>query len=95
MEVFEYGGYAGQLLRVDLTKGEIRKEPLSKELCTLYIGGRGRDAKILYDELPPDADPLSPDNVLCISTGPVTGLLGVTTGRLNVAARSPLTGIYG
>ncbi|MHC1590181.1 MAG: aldehyde ferredoxin oxidoreductase family protein [Candidatus Hecatellaceae archaeon] len=95
VEVFEYGGYAGQLLRVDLTKREIRKEPLSKELCTLYIGGRGRDAKILYDELPPDADPLSPDNMLCISTGPVTGLLGVTTGRLNVAARSPLTGIYG
>ena len=95
MEVFEYGGYAGLLLRVDLTKGEVRKEALRKELCTQFIGGRGRDAKILYEELPPEADPLSPENILCISTGPITGLLGVTTGRLNVAAKSPLTGIYG
>ncbi|RLI26922.1 MAG: aldehyde ferredoxin oxidoreductase, partial [Candidatus Hecatellales archaeon] len=78
MEVFEYGGYAGLLLRVDLTKGEVRKEALRKELCTQFIGGRGRDAKILYEELPPEADPLSPENILCISTGPITGLLGVT-----------------
>ncbi|MEM1537465.1 MAG: aldehyde ferredoxin oxidoreductase family protein [Candidatus Nezhaarchaeales archaeon] len=92
---FELGGYAGTLLRVDLTKGKVEKVPLSKELCALYIGGRGRDAKILFDELPPETDPLSPDNILCISTGPITGLLGPTTGRVNVASKSPLTDIYG
>ena len=91
----EYGGYAGNLLRVDLSKGTIKKVELSKELCKLYIGGRGRDAKILFDELQPSADPLGANNILCISTGPITGLLGPTTGRLNVAAKSPLTGIYG
>jgi len=92
---FKYGGYAGRLLLVDLSRGKIKREPLSKEHCALYIGGRGLDAKILYDELPPETDPLSPDNILCISTGPVTGLLGITTGRLDVSTKSPLTGIYG
>lgn len=92
---FKYGGYAGRLLLVDLSRGKIKREPLSKELCALYIGGRGLDAKILYDELPPETDPLSPHNILCISTGPVTGLLGITTGRLDVSTKSPLTGIYG
>jgi len=82
-------------LLIDLSRGKIKKERLLKELCTLYIGGRGLDAKILYDELPPETDPLSPDNILCISTGPVTGLLGITTGRLDVSTKSPLTGIYG
>jgi aldehyde:ferredoxin oxidoreductase len=89
------GGYAGQLLHVDLTNGLVKKLPLSKEACELFIGGRGRDAKTLFDQVPPETDPLSPSNVLCLSTGPITGLLGPTTGRVNVAAKSPLTGIYG
>ncbi|MCX8205251.1 MAG: aldehyde ferredoxin oxidoreductase family protein [Candidatus Nezhaarchaeota archaeon] len=89
------GGYAGQLLHIDLTKVLIKKLPLSKEACELFIGGRGRDAKVIFDHVPPEVDPLSVDNVLCLSTGPITGLLGPTTGRVNVAAKSPLTGIYG
>jgi aldehyde:ferredoxin oxidoreductase len=92
---FKYGGYAGQQLRIDLTKSQIKKVPQSEEDCVLYLGGRGLDAKILYDELPVDADPLGPDNILCFSAGPIVGLLGPSTGRMNVAARSPLTGIYG
>jgi aldehyde:ferredoxin oxidoreductase len=89
------GGYAGTVLRIDLSKGKVKKEELSREECRQYIGGRGRDAKVLFNEVPVNADPLGKDNILCISTGPITGLLGPTTGRVNVAARSPLTGIYG
>ena len=89
------GGYAGTVLRIDLSKEKVKKEELSQEECRHYIGGRGRDAKVLFDEVPVNADPLGKDNILCISTGPITGLLGPTTGRVNVAARSPLTGIYG
>jgi aldehyde:ferredoxin oxidoreductase len=92
---YTYGGYAGTLLYVDLTREKIIKMPLDESLCVQYIGGRGRDAKILYDKLSPEADALSKDNILCISTGPITGLLGPTTGRINVAAKSPLTDIYG
>lgn len=89
------GGYAGKLLRIDLTKEKVKKEELTKEICKNYIGGRGRDAKILFDELPPNADAMGKENIFCISTGPITGLLGPTTGRVNVAAKSPLTDIYG
>lgn len=92
---FKYGGYAGRLLVIDLSHRKIKKKTLPKKLCTLYIGGRGLDAKMLYDQVLPETDPLSPDNILCFSTGPVTGLLGITTGRLDVSTKSPLTGIYG
>ncbi|MBI5359661.1 MAG: aldehyde ferredoxin oxidoreductase family protein [Planctomycetes bacterium] len=89
------GGYAGQILRVNMTTGKIAKEPLSHDVCEDYIGGRGRDALTIFNEVPADADPLGPENILCLSTGPITGLLGPTTGRVNTAALSPLTGIYG
>lgn len=88
-------GYAGYTLHVDLTREKITKVPTAKEICEQYLGGRGHDAKILYDKMPPNTQPLSKNSVLCLSTGPLTGLLGPTTGRVNVAARSPLTGIYG
>ncbi|UCE74829.1 MAG: aldehyde ferredoxin oxidoreductase family protein, partial [Methanomassiliicoccales archaeon] len=89
------GGYAGKLLRIDLTKEKVKTQELSKEICKKYIGGRGSDAKVLFHELSPKANPLGKENILCISTGPITGLLGPTTGRVNVAAKSPLTDIYG
>ena len=92
---FDYGGYAGKTLRIDLTKGKITKDPQSKQRIEQYLGGRGADAKILFDELEPQINPLHKDNILCISTGLITGLLGPTTGRINVATKSPLTNIYG
>ncbi|UCH88496.1 MAG: aldehyde ferredoxin oxidoreductase family protein [Thermoplasmata archaeon] len=95
MVAFNYGGYAGKILQVNLSTGKITKVPLTKEQVELYLGGRGYDAKILFDNMPPNVQPLSKNSILCLSTGPLTGLLGPTTGRVNVAARSPLTGIYG
>jgi aldehyde:ferredoxin oxidoreductase len=46
-------GYAGSILRVNLSSGEVKKEPLPDELVDNYIGGRGFVAKLLYDELAP------------------------------------------
>ncbi|MFQ6059723.1 MAG: aldehyde ferredoxin oxidoreductase family protein [Thermoplasmata archaeon] len=92
---FSLGGYAGQSLHVDLTRGRIRKLPLSEVECRRFLGGRGLDAKTIFDMVPPGTNPLGPRNVVCISAGPVAGLLGPTTGRVNVASKSPLTGIYG
>jgi aldehyde:ferredoxin oxidoreductase len=89
------GGYAGKLLRIDLSKGKIKEKELDRETSRKYIGGRGRDAKVIFDEVPVKADPLGKENVFALSTGPITGLLGPTTGRVNVAAKSPLTDIYG
>lgn len=46
-------GFAGKLLRVNLSTGEITRKPLSEELARSYLGGRGFAARILYDELEP------------------------------------------
>jgi aldehyde:ferredoxin oxidoreductase len=88
-------GWVGNILRVDLSQKRIIKEPLSKELTANYIGGRGINAKILYDETGPETDPLGPDNKLIIGTGPFAGTPVPTSGRYTVTAKSPLTGILG
>jgi aldehyde:ferredoxin oxidoreductase len=51
-------GYMGKVLRVDLTGEKITEEPLKEEIAKQYIGGAGLAAKIIYDEVGPDVDPL-------------------------------------
>ncbi len=89
------GGYAGQILYVDLTDGSIQKKPLSREFALKYIGGRGFSSRILLDELKPGTDPLSPDNLVILATGPLNGTPAPSASRLIVAAKSPLTGALG
>ncbi|MHA1209457.1 MAG: aldehyde ferredoxin oxidoreductase family protein [Candidatus Freyarchaeota archaeon] len=84
--------YKGTILRVNLATGDIKTEPIPDELVRKYIGGRGLSAKILYDELDPKVDPLSPDNKLIFATGPLTGTNAPTGGRYEVSCKSPLTG---
>ncbi|MBI2831246.1 MAG: aldehyde ferredoxin oxidoreductase family protein [Chloroflexi bacterium] len=87
-------GWAGTILRVDLTSGKIEKEPLSEELGRNYIGGRGINIKLLYEGVKPGTNGLAPENVLIFGAGPVTGT-SLPSGRLNITAMSPLTGILG
>lgn len=91
----KWNGWVGTILRVDLSNGKIFKEPLSENLAYNFIGGRGVNSKILYDETGPATDPLGPDNRLIIGTGPTSGTLGLGSGRFTVTAKSPLTGILG
>ena len=88
-------GYAGHTLRIDLSNGIIEKEPLKQEWVDEYIGGRGFTAKILYDENPPGADPLGPENRFIIAMGPLSGLFVPAAGKTHFAAKSPATGGYG
>jgi aldehyde:ferredoxin oxidoreductase len=92
---FRYGGYGGSYLRVDLSRSEIKKLPLSEELASQFLGGNGFGTKILWDEVGRDVDPLSSQNKLIFATGPLTGTIFPTAGRLEVITKSPLTGIYG
>ena len=92
---FPYKGYAGQFLRVNLTKNTAEKRALTKKLARGYIGGSGFAARMLYDEIKPRIDPLSPENKLFVGTGPLTGTFWPSTGRYMFAAKSPLTGIWG
>jgi len=89
------GGYAGSILRVNLSSEKILKVPLSKELAAKYIGGTGFCVKTIYDETRPETEPLGAENRLIMATGPITGTYWPASSRWNVAAKSPLTGIWG
>jgi aldehyde:ferredoxin oxidoreductase len=87
-------GYAGKILRVNLSNGRISKEEISEEMRRTFLGGRGFAAKILWDEVS-DIDPLSEENKIVFSTGPLTGLPLPSSGKMVIASKSPLTGGYG
>ena len=91
----EWYGWAGTILRVDLTKGTVDKRPLTKDMAYDYVGGRGFNSKILYDEVKPGTDPLGPDNLLIFGTGPVTGTCIPNNGRFTVSTLSLVTGGLG
>jgi len=65
------------------------------QIIKKFVGGRGLNMYYLYKYLKPQADPLSPDNVLIIGTGLLTGTLAPNTGRHNVTCKSPESGILG
>ncbi|UCE10240.1 MAG: aldehyde ferredoxin oxidoreductase family protein [Candidatus Thorarchaeota archaeon] len=88
-------GYMGEILSVNLSNGTRDILELNKEWATQFIGGSGYAARLLYDVLPQDADPLGPENVLLWMTGPLTGTIAPCTGRHVVCGRSPLTGLWG
>jgi len=88
-------GWTGNFLQVDLTRNKAVAEPYDSLLALSFIGGRGFAAKILWDKLTPGIDPLSPENKLVFAAGPLTGLGVPNSGKLVVAAKSPLTGGYG
>ncbi|MFP3195188.1 MAG: aldehyde ferredoxin oxidoreductase family protein [Caldivirga sp.] len=88
-------GWAGRLLRVDLSSGRYWIQDIDPSILMSFVGGRGLAVKLLWDELRPGVDPLSPLNKLVIAAGPLTGYPGPNTGKLVIAAKSPLTGGYG
>ncbi|MEW6556554.1 MAG: aldehyde ferredoxin oxidoreductase family protein [Elusimicrobiota bacterium] len=85
-------GYAGKYLRIDLTKNKIEIKETSEKLVRKYLGGVGLGVRILWDELDPRTQPLSPENKIIFLTGPLTGTLFPPSGRYEVVSRSPQTG---
>ncbi len=85
-------GWTGHLLRVDLTRGEIRREALDPGWARDYVGGRGLGARLLYEEVDPRVDALSPENKLVFATGPLTGTNASCGARYMVMTKGPLTG---
>jgi aldehyde:ferredoxin oxidoreductase len=82
----------GKVLDVNLTTGEVVARPLDMEMARQYLGGRGLGVRMLWDEVGPDVDPLSPQNVLIFAGGPLTGTGYQTSNRFSVSTKSPLTG---
>jgi aldehyde:ferredoxin oxidoreductase len=85
-------GWTKKILRVDLTKGTCKSEPLNMEWAQEYLGQRGLATKYFIEEVDPKVDPLSPENKMIMATGPLTGTAASTGGRYSVITKGALTG---
>ena len=84
--------YAGKLLVVDLSTGQISKEPLRKDWIKAYWGCWGLAVRYYWDLVVPQVDPLSPENPVIIMTGPLCGTSAPMTSRFNLVSKSPQSG---
>lgn len=88
-------GLIGKILRVNLTKGTVEEEYLSDSLVRKYLGGRGLGTRIYMNEVDKDTEAFDPENKLILMTGPLTGTLASSSGRLMWITKAPLTGTIG
>jgi len=88
------GGYTGRMLVIDLKNHKHSLEETDVDAARDFIGAKGLGAKILFDRLLEGTDPLSPENILMFTTGPLTGTSAQTSGRGTVVTKSPLTGLF-
>jgi aldehyde:ferredoxin oxidoreductase len=84
--------YAGQVLHVNLTTGEIRPQAINRDWLKDYIGGWGLAARYFCEQVDPKTDPFSADNAIVIMTGPLCGTLAPTASRTSLVSKSPHTG---
>jgi len=82
------------LLRINLTTGTTTTDLIPQSILRKFMGGKGLAAHYLYNENPPGCDPLSPDNLLALMNGPLTGAPATNCVNFAVCAKSPLTGTW-
>ena len=83
-------------MRIDLSSGASKTEPLKEEYAKKYIGGIGLGMRLLIDNSKPSVDALSPENPLILTTGPLSGTMAPTGGNGHAfVSKSPLTGGVG
>ena len=80
-------------LEVDLSKGSTEKVETDPRLAELYLGGQGTAAKLLWDRVPPEVEPFSPDNLLIFSAGLLHGTPVPGANRTAVNTFSPQTNL--
>jgi aldehyde:ferredoxin oxidoreductase len=88
-------GYMGKMLFVDLTNRKISKKNLTEDLGRGFIGGYGIGARIIMERMKAGTDPLGPENIFGIGTGPLTLSGTISTCRYTTMGKSPLTGYWG
>lgn len=84
--------YAGKLLVVDLSAQTVKTEPLRRDWIRDYWGAWGLASRYYYDAVSPDVEPLSPENVIVIMSGPLSATLVPLAARLCLVSKSPHTG---
>lgn len=87
-------GYAGKILRIDLTDGAIATRP-TEPYARKWLGQRGIGQRILYQELRPRVTPYEPDNLVVVETGPLSGTLTPGASRYSMASKNPFSGGVG
>ena len=81
----------GYNLEIDLSRGSIERVESDPELTELYLGGLGTNAKILWDRVPPEVEPFSPENLLIFGAGLLCGTPAIGCNRTIVSTISPQT----
>lgn len=89
----KYSGYMGKVMMIDLSKSLVTEYPWSDRDRELYIGGKAMASKIMYDNFTGEETAFSEDNIIVVSTGPLTGTGAPCSNRMNISTLSPLTGI--
>ena len=86
-------GYAGKILKIDLGTGGIYKEDFNPGIAKKYVGGICLSAKLLYENVKPNTDALSPGNVLIASSTPFSGVGLIGANKTDWTSKSPITGL--
>lgn len=84
-------GYAGKILRVDLTNERVSEEVLDDDALRKWVGGVGFGAKYLYEEVAPGTEWDDPENRLIVASGPLGGTSTGGSGTISISAKGPLT----
>ena len=88
-------GFMGKILWVDLSKKQIKEEPLDEKMGRDFLGGYGLGARILFNKQKAGVDPLGSDAILGLVTGVLTGTDAMGGSRYVMVGKSPLTGGWG
>jgi aldehyde:ferredoxin oxidoreductase len=83
-----------RILNADLSSGRTWVEQVARDDLLRFLGGRGINAKLLYERVPQGIDPLGPANVLIFGPGTLTGTSAPSSGRTSVTCKGPATGLY-
>jgi aldehyde:ferredoxin oxidoreductase len=84
-------GYAGKILRVDLTNERITEEVLDEATLRKWVGGVGIGAKYLYEEVPPGIEWNDPANRIIVAGGPLGGTMVGGSGIISISTKGCLT----
>jgi len=83
--------WARKILRINLSNGTVKSEPLNMDWAQKYLGQRGLATRYLVEEIDPKTDAMGPGNEIIYATGPLTGTAASTGGRYSVVTKGPLT----
>ena len=90
-----YFGFIGNLISIDLTNGKIINEKIDKEIASNFMGGAGYASNYLFKEIFEETDPLSPENIFMVMTGPLCSTGAPSFSRIAICSKSPYTGLWG